>query len=631
MYELVFLSGPRAGEMVPVRGNLLAGRSPDCSLEVPDPNASRKHTQILWDGSNLTCADNGSSNGTFVNELRLTQPVLLKPGDVVRLGETRLRVQRPALGSNQGLQGSSIFSFKDQESDISNSIVMPVSTGDSLPRRAINAEALTARLTAINKVSKALEAIDHPEVVHQLILDALFEVFPQAERGFLMQGDTADTLEPRAVKQRGRSDDNSLNVSKSICRKALESKSAFLFNDQNAGDFDQGMSIVSLRIRSAMTIPLVTSGEKVLGILQIDTGDSVRAFTADDLDLAVTASRIAAAAVNNADLLASNDKLSSTRNNLLRFLPGPLAEQVLSGNLDIALGGKTYQGTILFSDIIGFTRMSENMLPDAVIGMMNEYFGRMVPCIEHEAGSVDKFIGDAIMAFWGIPFNKGDAANAACHAGLNMQNALLGLNSLQRQAGKPDLLTGIGLNTGTVVAGNIGVAQRSEYTLLGDAVNTASRIEHAAGRGQVLISQATLDEVKGAGYGIRMPPLNAKNKAEPLVVISLRALKMGDEVVLHVPATVNGKPITLIRRLSDQTVIALHGADCDPSAGPLLSSITEWPGTNLGTATLITTLTHQPSDGTLIRSHLRLGDPTLGNLISETPTVSPLAWDQMIR
>ncbi len=628
MYELVFLSGPRAGEVVPVRGNLLAGRSPDCSLEVPDPNASRKHTQVLFDGTSLTCADNGSSNGTFVNEIRLTQPVLVKPGDVIRLGETRLRVQRQA--SPNSMHASSIFGFKDQDADISNSIVMAVGDRDSAVRKSINADALAARLTAINKVSKALEAIDHPEIVHRSILEALFEVFPQAERGFLMQGDTADTLEPRAVKQRGRGDGN-LTVSKSICRKALEAKSAFLFNDQNAGDFDQGMSIVSLRIRSAMTIPLVTSGEKVLGILQIDTGDPARAFTAEDLDLAVTASRIAAAAVNNAELLASNDKLSSTRNNLLRFLPGPLAEQVLSGNLDIALGGKTYQGTILFSDIIGFTRMSENMPPDAVIGMMNEYFGRMVPCIEHESGSVDKFIGDAIMAFWGIPFNKGDAANAACHAGLNMQNAMLGLNSVQRQAGKPDLMTGIGLNTGTVVAGNIGVAQRSEYTLLGDAVNTASRIEHAAGRGQVLVSKATLDEIKGAGFGIRMPPLNAKNKAEPLVVISLRALKIGDEVVLHIPATVAGQSITLIRRLSDLSVIALHGSDFDPCAGPLISALTEWPGIELGTATLIDVMSHQASDGTLVRSHLRLSDPSLGQLISGELPVSPLSWEQMAR
>ncbi len=401
MFELVFLSGPRAGEVVPVTRNLLAGRSPDCSLEVPDPNASRKHTQILFDGTSISAADNGSSNGTYVNDVRLTAAVVLRHGDVVRLGETKLRIQHTNRSANSN--ASSIFSIQDVEADLSHSIVMSVS---ELSRKQLAPEQLSSRLNAVMRVAKALVNIDQQEVVYREILDALFDVFPQAERGFLMKGAEVDKLEPKAIKHRGRQDDGVLAVSKSICRKAVESKSAFLFNDQNAGDFDQGMSIVSLRIRSAMTIPLMVE-DSVLGLMQIDTGDPARAFTAEDLELAVTASQIAATALMNADRLEKLTSEQATRNNLMRFLPGPLAEQVLSGNLDIALGGRTYHGTIMFTDIIGFTRLSESMPPTEIVSMMNEYFARMVPCIEREGGSVDKFIGDAIMAFWGIPFDKG--------------------------------------------------------------------------------------------------------------------------------------------------------------------------------------------------------------------------------
>ena len=624
MFELVFLSGPRAGEVVPVTRNLLAGRSPDCSLEVPDPNASRKHTQILFDGTSLTAADNGSSNGTFVNDVRIGNPVALRHGDVVRLGETRLRVQHNHRGT---AEASSIFSIQEVEADLSHSIVMSVS---DLARKQLAPEQLTARLNAVLRVAKALTSIDQQEVVYREILDALFDVFPQTERGFLMKGAAVDQLEPKAIKQRGRSDESNLAVSKSICRKALEGRNAFLFNDQNAGDFDQGMSIVSLRIRSAMTIPLMLD-DVILGLMQVDTGDPARAFTADDLELAVTVSKIAATALMNADRLESLTREQATRNNLLRFLPGPLAEQVLSGNLDIALGGRTYHGTILFSDIIGFTRLSESMPPTEVVSLMNDYFARMVPCIEREGGSVDKFIGDAIMAFWGIPFDKGEAAASAVQAALQMQNALVGFNSLQIRDGKPEIHTGIGLNSGMVVAGNIGVAQRSEYTLLGDAVNTASRIEHAAGKGQVLASGATLAELKHMGVGIRMPPLKVKNKADPLDVVSIRGLRVGEEIVLHLPVAAGQHPATLVRRLADRSFIIVHPKDCDICACDLTSAVPEWLDIPLGQPRMIAVLPTQVADGTLVRSHVQLSEPNLGGLLGDGEIVCPVAWEQLVR
>ncbi len=626
MFELVFLSGPRAGEVVPVTRNLLAGRSPDCSLEVPDPNASRKHTQILFDGTSLTIADNGSSNGTFINDVKLAGPVIVRHGDVLRLGETRLRIQHTNRQASPS--ASSIFSIKDEaETDLSGSIVMSVS---DLARKQLSPAQLSARLAAVMRVAKALLNIDQQEVVYREILDALFDVFPQAERGFLMKGAAVDELEPKAIKQRGRPDGEQVAVSKSICRKAIEGRSAFLFNDQNSGDFDQGMSIVSLRIRSAMTIPLILD-EVILGMMQIDTGDPARAFASDDLELAVTISSIAATALMNADRLEKLTREQATRNNLMRFLPGPLAEQVLSGNLDIALGGRTYHGTILFSDIIGFTRLSETMPPTEVVSMMNDYFARMVPCIEREGGSVDKFMGDAIMAFWGIPFDKGEAACSAVQAALHMQNALVGFNSMQRAEGKPELQTGIGLNTGMVVAGNIGVAQRSEYTLLGDTVNTASRIEHAAGKGHVLISGATRDELKGESYGIFMPPLKAKNKTDPLVVVSLRGLKVADEIVLHLPVTIGEHAAVVVRRLADRTFVLIHPPDCDICAAELHTAVPEWLGVSLGRAQIVSALPVQAADGMLIRSHIALAEPALGGLLSDTEIVCPIAWDQFVR
>jgi adenylate cyclase len=628
MYDLVFLSGPKAGEMVPVKQNLIAGRSPDCSLEVPDPNTSRQHARILWDGTTLQVADNGSSNGTFLNDQRITQ-IVAHHGDVIRLGETRIRIQRHAVDGEE-VNSSSIFSFKDVEADLSQSVIMPVAQV-SKPQVA-SQEVLTQRLNAIMKISKALVNISHVDEVLGGILDTLFEVFPQADRGFLMLGKTAGKLVPKAVRQRNQGNGTeNLVVSNSICKKALESRSAFLFNPQNNDDFDQGMSIVSLKIRSAMTIPMMVL-EETLGLLQIDTGDSTRAFTTADLELAVAVSQQAAIALHNALLLSKVQDETTVKNNLLRFLPLPVAQQVLAGNLDIAPGGKTYRGTILFSDILGFTSLSESRQPEDVVRLMNSYFDRMVPCIVNENGAIDKFIGDAIMAFWGIPFDKGDSAAHGCHAGLSMQNALVGFNSLQERDGFLQFAHGIGLNSGTVVAGNIGGANQVGYTLLGDAVNTAARIERNACRNQVLISETTWNEIKGRGYGVRMPPLKVRNKSEPVSVISLRGLNLvPQELTLHVPCMSGKSPVFLIRRLADRSFIALHPSTCDITAATLVTEAVELPGLDLGTPTLIQVLQSQQADGVLMRTQITLADPTLKGLLGLEAVPCPLGWDQMVR
>lgn len=624
MFELVFLTGARAGQVVPVTKTLLAGRSPECSLEVPDPNTSRQHSRFVYDGTSVTIVDNGSSNGTFLNDVRLTGPVKLKQDDVVRLGETRIRFQH---GNGSQNSPSSIFGFKEADEDLSQSIMLSVA---DLGKKGQNAEVLAARLNAIIEVSKSLVNVDRTDLFDR-ILESLFKVFPQADRGFLMIGKDVDRLEPRAVRQRGKGVTEALNVSTSICRQALEKKGAILFDDSKSSDFDQGMSIVSLKIRSAMTVPLMVN-EEILGLLQIDTPDRTRAFTKDDLELALAVTHQASIALSYSFEVKKNEEQATIRSNLMRFLPGPVVQQVLDGQLDLDLGGRTCHGTILFSDIIGFTRLSETMDPEAVIKMMNAYFSRMVPCIQGNAGSVDKFMGDAIMAVWGVPIDKGDSALNGATAALSMQNALIGFNSLQAEEGGPKVEMGIGLNSGTVTAGNIGFDQRIEYTVLGDTVNTAQRLEAGAGRSQILVTANTWGELKGTAFGIAMPPLRVKNKIEPVPTYSVRGLRLDNgEIVIHLPIRCGRVPAWIVRRLSDGTFLVLHPADLDICAEPLSTAICEWPDVELGLATMEAVLPGQLSDGRYLRSQIRLGDGDLRGLLGPTPVRCELGWDAMVR
>ena len=628
MFELVFVTGSRAGEVVVVKSSLLAGRSPDCSLEVPDPNASRQHARVVFDGTGLTLVDNRSANGTFLNEKRVTDPIPLKHDDVFRLGETRIRIQ---VRRNVGEPGSeSVFGFHDSEADLSQSIVMPMEQLSQSRSPDVADRRFVSLLKAMN-LSKDIDALDR---VLDGIIEVMFDLFPQCERGFLMLGSTVETLLPKAVRVRNQNGTQEApKVSTSICRKALAERAAFLFNDSNPGDFDQGMSIVSLKIRSAMTIPLLVENE-VLGLMQVDTADRARSFTSKDLELAAAVSGVASIALRNAQQLKRIETETRTRDNLCRFLPGPVAQQVLDGKLDLGLGGRTYQGTVLFSDVVGFTRMSEAMAPGAVIELMNAYFDRMVPCIKNERGSIDKFIGDAIMAFWGVPIEQGNSAAEGASSALAMQIALLGFNSQAKEHQRPVIGHGIGLNTGPVVAGNIGSSSDTiSYTLLGDTVNTASRIEHHALKEQVLISQATWDAL-GAGnaFGLKMPPVHVRNKTEALALYALRGLvRDAGEIMLFLPVDTGGVRGWLIRRLSDQTFIMLHPAGHDPTAHLMASAAVEWPGCALGKPTIVATLPAQNTDGALCRSQIQLADPTLAGLLGATSLPCPLGWDALVR
>ncbi len=178
-----------------------------------------------------------------------------------------------------------------------------------------------------------------------------------------------------------------------------------------------------------------------------------------------------------------------------RYVATQVADEILSGRIE--LGGEQRTATVLFTDIRGFTSISEKMEPTEVVAFLNTYFEHMVHCVIENGGVLDKFIGDAIMALFGVPVGKTieeDAQAAACCA-IAMRSALRKLNAEREALGEPPIEMGIGIHTGTLVVGNIGTKERTEYTVVGDAVNLASRLETMTKTlGQpVLISESTAE------------------------------------------------------------------------------------------------------------------------------------------
>lgn len=348
-------------------------------------------------------------------------------------------------------------------------------------------------------------------------------------------GKEVDQLKPVASRYRNTQDTiGKIDISRSIVGSALSDRTAVLFTDNK--DYQSNASILALKIRSAMVVPLLVKDE-VLGVLSIDTDDIAHGFTSDDLAVANAAASQASIALKNALLNEQVESDTLIRQNLCRFLPAPLTAQAMEGKLDLKLGGSRCRGTVFFSDVVGFTAMAETMSPEAVVAVLNAYFDLMVTVISDYHGAIDKYLGDAIMAFWGIPLDlDNNAALNACIASLKMQNVLWTFNYELQAQGKPTLGQGIGINSGEVVAGNIGSSRRVEYTVIGDNVNLAQRLESRAARSQVLISESTYQETNGAATGIQLAASKLKGKQELVNPISLRGIAQSESrSLLHLP------------------------------------------------------------------------------------------------
>lgn len=204
-----------------------------------------------------------------------------------------------------------------------------------------------------------------------------------------------------------------------------------------------------------------------------------------------------------------------------RFVNKSVAEMAMKG--EIKLGGERREATVFFSDIRSFTAISESMRPEQVVEFLNQYLSRMVRCVNASGGVVDKFIGDAIMAVWGVPVSTGRDPLAAVEASLAMRSSLAEFNRGRGGPGKPVIRIGAGLNTGPVLAGQIGSNERMEYTVIGDAVNLASRIEalNKPFGTDILVSEYTLGRLGGAYEVVPMPLIRVKGKAEPLRVYAV--------------------------------------------------------------------------------------------------------------
>ncbi|MCC7442608.1 MAG: HAMP domain-containing protein [Bdellovibrionales bacterium] len=231
--------------------------------------------------------------------------------------------------------------------------------------------------------------------------------------------------------------------------------------------------------------------------------------------------------------LEERDRVKAT---FAKFHSKEMAEKVLSGELK--LGGERKDATVFFSDVRGFTAMSEKMDPEQLVQILNRYMTRMVRVILEHGGIVDKYVGDAIMAVWGVPLSKDGDVERAVRACIDMRISLAELNEELINEGLPVLKIGMGLNHGPLISGNIGSEERMEFTVIGDTVNTASRIESLtkAFGTDLLVSQEVVNQCEGLFVVEKAHEAKVKGKAEALVIYKVNGtIEEGREVLVETP------------------------------------------------------------------------------------------------
>ncbi len=219
---------------------------------------------------------------------------------------------------------------------------------------------------------------------------------------------------------------------------------------------------------------------------------------------------------NRSQVEKKRKKNEKTCQHLQKLISPDLANMISSGQMEVEKGGETRVATVLFADICGFTAMSESSRAKEILELLNEYFELLVEIVFRYEGTLDKFIGDEMMVIWGAPKSHEDDPVRAVQAALDMQAAMETFNKSRTDLGDHMIQIGIGINTGQLVAGYIGSTQTMSYSVIGDTVNTASRLCSVAKEGQIVVSGNTCSYIKDRFQVTKLPPIQLKGKVKPV-------------------------------------------------------------------------------------------------------------------
>ena len=482
------------------RNEFTLGRWQNCDLHLPFAGISRWHCRLFQAVTGKWAVEDlGSKNGTLLNGELVTSPQILKNGDLIQIGSIYMRVvlgDSPKPYQPKIPSPSEAITILRSAIDLQQKWIQADGEGD----KTSNQEKTISRLKDLVDIAKGLNSAESIEAIFYQVQIVVFRYIKSIERLALLIDVSGNgkikllnAATRNASEQKSLQDDPSW-ISRSICHKVFTNKVAIQTSDaQSDQRFEGEHSIIVKGIRSAMAVPLWDEN-KVVGVLygdgHINFGHSSKA-SEEDLSFFSALANLVASSVQRWLLTRKLRSEETIRQRLERYHSPAVVQQMMgAGALENGRIPPTEGDiSILFADIVGFTAISERLSPAQIAELLNSFFEEMLQEIFALGGTLDKFIGDCIMAFFGAPEPQLDHADRAVTAAKRMLERLdyLNTNSCLREP----LELRIAINSGRAVVGDVGSSQRVDYTVLGATINLASRMEAICPVGQCVISETT--------------------------------------------------------------------------------------------------------------------------------------------
>jgi len=493
---------------------LILGRLPECDVYLPYSEISRRHCQFrrIAEGQ-WRIEDLGSTNGTLLNQTRIEKPTLIHNGDIIQIGNVTIKVQ---LATNSSLATPEVRSplpepHKEVKTILRNAEELRqrwIEGGQSKDPLSTDHIAY-ARLQYIVEIAKGLNSAESIEAIFYQVESVIFQELPNVERlGLLIDVDGSGKLELYKAAARPRKGEQQKSeyhrerdtlykgdwISYSICNKVFKDKVAIKTkNAQSDQRFSQEKSILVKGIGGALAVPLWNE-KQVVGVLYADATmgfDRLDPSQDQDLSFFSTIANLVAASVQRWLLTRRLQEQERIRQRLERYHSPAVVQQLITFGAieDSLLTPIEADVSVLFADIVGFTALSEQLRPEELAELLNRFFEEMLKPLFAMGGTLDKFIGDCIMAFFGAPESQSDHADRAVKVAKAMLERLEQLN--EDHILSHPLQLRIAINSGKAVVGDVGSSQRVDYTVLGGTVNLASRLEAVCRPGACVISEET--------------------------------------------------------------------------------------------------------------------------------------------
>lgn len=497
-------------------GTTSIGRSMDNDIVIAHPTLSRKHAIIDVGMTRVTIMDLKSRNGTYVNGKKVDRSSL-QDKDTVRCGDAAMRFLAGTDSISDSTPAVFARSMKDlllEEGGSASGTALRLKARD-IETRGID------QLRVLLKVSEMLSSPEQIDAVLDNTLTLLFTIM-EVDRGviFLVDHETRSFV-PAAIKMAPGLQRAQVFASQHILTHVLNTGAGIMSSDAVADPrFAGANSIADQSIRASMCVPL-RARDAVIGVLYVDNLTRSGVFADGDLEFLTGFASQAAIAIENSRLIRKIEEESVARNKLIRFFPRPVVAKLMQSK-DVSFATVDADVTILFCDICGFTQMSSTLQPRQVMGILNEYFPVMAEIVFRHGGTLEKYIGDALMAIWGAPLPDPEGADRALRCAVEMQRQLGELNAKWSTAGGEELYIHIGLNSGPVAVGNIGSSEYIQYAAIGDATNVASRVCSVAQKQEILLSSSTYDRLIDRNVPlVPLAPVVVKGKDDALQLYRL--------------------------------------------------------------------------------------------------------------